>query len=384
MRVDGLLGKLPAVLLVLLLGACGGNQVRELQTAQDTLALTGAEKRRWYEANELDKVLRNRGILLEDAAANAYVQNLMDELYPEFAGSIRARIAKSSELNAYALPNGSVYINLGLLARMHNEAQLAMVLGHEAAHFIEQHGLRQREAVDGMVVAGVALTVLTGIPFSGQLMMASAMSGYSQDFERAADQRGFARISERGYDTRQAAEVFRIMREEVEALDIAQPYLYSSHPKLSERVDTLSEMAGQSPNGNGTLGLQRFEREVGHLRGRLLAQYLQEQDFKRLMLILEDQQRRAAYPEYARFYLGEAYRLRGDEGDQEKSLQAYRAALEDAPAFAPTYRALGLQAMQDGDKAQAIEYLQQYLGLNPAARDRKYIQGYLAKLGKAS
>ncbi len=364
-----------------LLAGCNGTPVRDLSGAADTRHLDEAQQRRWHEAQELDRALRNRGVLLDDPEAQAYVQSVMDHLFPEFRGSIHVHVARSSALNAYALPNGSIYINLGLLARMRNEAQLAMVLGHEATHFIEQHSLRQRDSADAIAVAGIATTVLTGIPFSGQLLALGAMSGYSQDLERAADQGGFRRLIRAGYDPHQAPEVFRLMREEVDALDIDRPFLYSSHPRLSERIETLTRLAAQpgTPAG-GRCGREDFVKHVGRLRDRLLAQYLEEQDYKRLILILEDPKRRADYPPEADYYLGEAYRLRNQEGDPAKAVAAWKRCLARRPDFAPVHRALGLHAMRLAQRERAIEHLRRYLELAPRARDRAYIQRYLQRL----
>ncbi len=364
---------------LLLLAACNGTPVRDLRDSTDIRRLNDAQQRRWHEAEQVDRSLRNRGLLLEDADAQAYVQSVMDRLFPEFRGTLHVHIARASGLNAFALPNGSIYINLGLLARMRNEAQLAMVLGHEATHFIEQHNLRQRENIDSFSVVGIAATVLTGIPFSGQLLMLGAMSGYSQDLERAADKGGFRHLVDAGYDARQAPEVFRLMREEVEALDIDQPFLYSSHPRLSERIESLSRLAEPVDN-TGDTGASTFTRHIARLRAHLLAQYLEEADYKRLILILEDPQRRADYPREADFYLGEAYRLRGEEDDEEKAVTAWQRCLKKAPDFAPVHRALGLNAMRKRQTHEAIGYLRRYLALAPTARDRAYIQSYLERL----
>ena len=365
--------------MIALLAACNSGPVRDLRGTADTRQLSDAQQRRWHEAAQIDRSLRNKGLLLEDAETQAYVQSIMDRLFPEFRGTLHVHIARSSALNAFALPNGSIYINLGLLARMRNEAQLAMVLGHEATHFIEQHSLRQRENIDTLAVAGIATTVLTGIPFSGQLLMLGAMSGYSQDLERAADQGGFRRLTEAGYDPHQAPEVFRLMREEVDALDIDQPFLYSSHPRLSERIETLNRLAEPVTDG-GEIGESAFARHIARLRGLLLAQYLDEADYKRLILILEDPQRRSDYPPEADFHLGEAYRLRGEDGYEKKALAAWQRCLEKAPDFAPVHRALGLHAMRNQQPAKAIIHLRRYLALAPQARDRAYIRSYLERL----
>jgi predicted Zn-dependent protease len=47
-----------------------------------------------------------------------YLQGVMDRLYPEFKGKIHVHLYDSTQLNAFALPNGSIYFNIGLLARI--------------------------------------------------------------------------------------------------------------------------------------------------------------------------------------------------------------------------------------------------------------------------
>ncbi len=72
--------------------------------------------------------------------------------------------------NAVALPDGRIYITTGMLAHVENEAQLAMVLGHEIAHVIKEHSLeslrrirsgQRRNKIVG-AVAGAALGGLLG------------------------------------------------------------------------------------------------------------------------------------------------------------------------------------------------------------------------------
>lgn len=368
------------LLIALALAGCATQAVRDLERASDVSRLTPEQSRLWYQAGKLDEVLSNRGALYTDPGLQAYLQSVMDRLFPEFRGSINVRVIKSSQLNAFALPNGSIYLNLGLLVRMQNEAQLAMVLAHEAGHFIQQHSLKQRQSVDSIAVAGIVITAATGVPLSGDLVAALAMSGYSQDFERAADRVGFERMAAAGYEPTQAPVVFRMMLDEVEALDISQPFLYSSHPKLSERIESTTALAQQAQAKSGELGSERFEAFVMPLRAELLKRYLVEQDYKRLILILEDGRRRPDYPEYADFFLGEAYRLRDGKGDADKADRAYQRALAKAPDFAASYRALGLLRMKEGQGEAARAYLQTYLSLTPDAADRKYIESYLERL----
>ena len=369
-----------ALAIPLLVGGCAGGKVRTFQQAADTAQLTDAESRGWHAARELDRLWRHKGLIYDDPQLTVYLQSIADRLYPEFRGTVRVQLIDSPELNAFALPNGNIYLNIGLVARMRNEAQLATVIGHEISHFTHQHSLQKRDAADSAAVAGMMVTLATGIPASGQLLVAGAMSGYSQDMEREADQLGFERLVQQGYDPNEAAEVFRLMLEEVEALDIEQPFMYSSHPKLTERIATMSRLAAaQPPNGNRK-NTEQFVQHTQGLREVVLDRYLATRRYKTLILILENRALRLRYPDNADYYLAEAYRQRGEEGDATLAEHAYRQALTLAPGFAASHRGLGLLLMQQGDKMQAIEHLSRYLALSPEAADAGYIRGYIAKL----
>jgi predicted Zn-dependent protease len=58
----------------------------------------------------------------------------------------RFLVLRDPMVNAVALPNGSIYITRVLLALLENEAQLAGILGHEAAHIYEGPPILKTEA----------------------------------------------------------------------------------------------------------------------------------------------------------------------------------------------------------------------------------------------
>jgi predicted Zn-dependent protease len=364
----------------LLLGGCAGGQVRTYQQAGDTRQLSDAESRTWHAAGEIDRHLRRKGLIYDDPRLTGYLQSIADRLYPEFKGTVHVQLIDSPQLNAFALPNGSIYLNMGLVARMQNEAQLATVIGHEISHFTHQHALKIRHAADSAVIAGMVVSIATGVSASGQLLVAGAMSGYSQDMEREADRLGFQRLVQQGYDPHEATAVFRLMREEVEALEIDEPFLYSSHPKLSERIATMTEFAAGYPADGGRKHTEQFRRLTQGLRSVLLERYLDARNYKILILILENRSLRLLYPDHADYYLAEAYRQRGEEGDAVLAEHAYRQTLTLAPEFADSHRGLGLLLMKRGDKAQAARHLARYLQMKPDAEDAGYIRAYIAKL----
>jgi len=365
---------------VLLLTACDTTPIRPMQSREDTRHLTPEEQRLWHSAAELDEQLEKADYLYEDAELQAYLETVMRKLYPEYAGAIHVRIVDSPGLNAFALPNGSIYINTGMLSRLENEAQVATVLAHEGVHFTNKHSWKQRRSIKHSTAFATGFGMVTGIPAIGDLISLSSIYGYSKDLEREADAEGFHRLQAAGYDVSQAPVTFEFLLAEVEALDIDEPYFFSTHPALEERINNFNELVRQYGATNGYKGTEAYRLHVDSLQLELLADYLELSQHESVLLILERQDAFVRYPPSAWYYLGEAYQLRNEEGDTERAFNAYQTATRLSPEFAPSYRALGLYYMKQNEPALADHYFSQYLELQPDATDRDYIEYYRKSL----
>lgn len=88
-------------------------------------------------------LLRSGDLMFGDPLTN-YVNKVADILLknnPEVREKFRFYVSRYPEVNAACLPNGIVIVNIGLLAQLENEAQLAFVLAHEIVHYIKKHGI---------------------------------------------------------------------------------------------------------------------------------------------------------------------------------------------------------------------------------------------------
>ena len=346
--------------------------------AVNPTTLEREESNLWAEAEEFDKALTRSGKLRDDPALSTYLQNVMNRLYPEFGGKVRIRALDSGNLNAFALPNGSVYINTGLLARLQNEAQLAAVLAHEGAHFVHRHSYQQAEHTKN--AAAFALVVgLAGVPLLGDIAAISSMMGFSREHETEADNIGYQRLINAGYSAKEAAKTFEHLIAEIKALDINEPFFFASHPKLQDRVDNFNELSKDAINGQ--TGYESFLSATRSLRLYTLQEDLDAYRYKQLILVLADAQRRREYPPEASFYLGEAYRLRAEDGDLEKAEREYTLSIELSSKFAPAFRALGLLRYKRAQKSLAAPLFRRYLDLAPDAPDRDYIEAYMKDAG---
>ena len=214
----------------------------------------------------------------------------------------------------------------------------------------------------------------------GDLIAASSIYGFSQDLEWEADVDGFQRLQMAGYDVTQAPVTFELMLAEVEALDIDEPYFFSTHPRLQERIDSFNQLIKEAGGTKGYRGEQVYRAHIEKLQLELLQDYLEIGQYPSVLLILTGEEDFTRYPPSAWFYRGEAYRLRDEEGDRARAVYAYNNAVTKAPEFAPSYRALGVHFMKTGDPKKAEQYFARYLELRPDAPDRAYIELYISEL----
>lgn len=344
------------------------------------------ELRIWDEAGDFDKALRRRGSLYGVAEVDRYLQGVLDELFPEFKGAVRVRTVNNPDLNAFALPNGSIYIHLGLLARLENEAQLAAVLAHEGAHFVYRHGHQRAQSHKTGAAFALGLSMIGGAAgvgdiagLLGQMAIYSSTYGFSREHEREADRVGFERMVRLGYDTDQGARVFELLRDEAKLLDEKEPVMFSSHPKLEERIESFKELRARHPDSASLTRTDedRFLAATAGVRPDWIQQAFGFSRYKSIIHVLEQVTAAKRFPEHFPYYLGEAYRLRNEKEDPEKAMRSYNLALERSPDYASTYRSLGLLHMYGERKEEARAMFEKYLALRPEADDAAFVKTYI-------
>lgn len=89
-----------------------------------------------------NKSLNASGNVIFNCEAGKYLNEIKNNLlidFPELSSKITIYITRSSSFNAFATVNNTIYVNIGLLARLENEAQLAYILCHEIMHIVDKH-----------------------------------------------------------------------------------------------------------------------------------------------------------------------------------------------------------------------------------------------------
>jgi len=360
-------------------GCASTGSIESFESSEATDQLFDDEERLWGISEEASEDFRMAGLIYQDAELNSYLQEVTDNLFPDFIGKINVQAFKSSSLNAFVMPNGNVYVNIGLLARMENEAQLASVLAHEGIHFTERHSLKSNRSAKNTMGFGVFLNMATGLPI-GSLIAASSISGFSRSKENESDTMGFERLLDAGYKVEEGTEFFAQVARENKATEGKRPFFFASHPKMEARAKNFAALSAERSNPDGKLEVERFKRITEQAALDSLEEELSNGNEKLLRFLLEQEDHLQHLPLGSRFYLAEAYRIRGEEDDSLRAIDEYKKTILEAPSYAPPYSALGLMQMKANKTDLAIENFTTYLSLAPTAKNAGYVKQYLEQL----
>jgi predicted Zn-dependent protease len=211
------------------------------------------------QSNLLDVRLERDGLVLADESANAYLRRVGQSLIPRGLVLERVswnfRVLRDPQPNAFALPNGSIYVTAGLMTLIDNESQLAAIIAHELTHVMRRHTyLHNRSnrkkfltmnvmsavgAFAPLSVVGAVITIVTTVaPF----IMVATIYGYSRELEREADHKGIDMMISAEYSPEEMVNVLKLLDKDFEGENIR--LFYNDHPSLDERIKYLSGYLG--------------------------------------------------------------------------------------------------------------------------------------------
>ncbi len=155
-------------------------------------------------------------------------------------------VVNSPVVNAFALPGGKIFVNVGLLYVLENESQLAGVLGHELAHVNARHHARFLEKQYGIAILFNILAVLLANQKNADIFLQFGKIGaqlltlkYSRDQEREADRLGVKFAYEAGYNPEGLLETFLIFKKLGSA---GAPEWLLTHPLPENRYKEIKKL----------------------------------------------------------------------------------------------------------------------------------------------
>lgn len=396
-----------ALLALLILGtSCFSVDVAPLGSEFKTSSTTEHEKSFREAAAELDKAFERSGLFYENRDLEDYLDEIARKLWKTTGLPIeltaRIRVIKHPFLNAFATPDGRIYFHTGLLARLENEAQFAVILGHELTHYIQRHAFKEKRLIEQrtalirllqvLAIAasavggpGPALLASEATEQAGALWTLAAVNGYSRDLENEADTQGFTLLVEAGYDFHEAPRVFEILQEELDS-HIHQPYFFATHPKLDQRLDNYRKLVAAakqtSRNEKGITNTDGYLDFIRQLQLDNVALDLEAGRLQTAKLVLERHLQRWPNSPQAHFLLGGYFRKSSGTSGMHlpQAIATYQEALRLKPEFPEVARELGLIYRAQNNRADALEQFRSYLSSRPDALDASIIRGYVEEI----
>ncbi|WP_421880838.1 M48 family metalloprotease [Pacificispira sp.] len=343
----------------------------------------------WMQMDRAERQLATSGKRIRDPELESYITRIVCDLADQYCGDVRVYLVRTPIFNATMAPNGVMQVWSGLLLRAQDEAQLAAVLGHEIAHYLRRHSIKRfrdvRSKLTGLAVFRIAAAVFGVAPVGdvAALGMMGSIQSYSRDHERESDFMGQNLMVESGYDPMAASELWAQLNRERARMEEIDPdkksprsVFFASHPPSEEREENLrlrAEAFAQS-GVEGRRGREDYIAALGEWREVFLRDELELGEHAQSEALLEILVDSRPEDGALRYFQGELYRARSQDGDADRALAAYAEAAELGYAEAGLYRGWGLTALKNGDNAAGIAALKTYLDLAPEAPDAGMIR----------
>ena len=222
-----------------------------------------------------DRQISQQYGIYQDKELQIYVNKigraLVSQLSDKVFSSYHFRIVDSSEINAFALPGGYVYVTLGLLAMVNSEAELAGVLGHEIGHIIFHHGAKQMVRSIGSQVLALGGAIASPKNAGQWLAVSSAMSqqillGYGREAEIESDQQGILNSREAGYSPFGMSHFLKSLRRKEIMSGQSYHAFQASHPDTRDRIVKSHLLAGRMTQAPENENSYR-DRYLNQIRG---------------------------------------------------------------------------------------------------------------------
>ncbi len=196
------------------------------------------DKRQFILSNNyfIHDLLLSGQVLINDPLTN-YVNKVAAEIIEQNPSigsqSLKIFVTKSPEVNAYAFDKGYIFVNIGLLAQLENEAQLAYILSHELVHVSKKHSVNEylenkRNEKD----------IASDHADSEDRML--SMYRFSKEQETEADVEGLALIKKTSYSAKAVMGAFDVMQYSYlpfELPDFKKSFLEDDHLKIPDTLN---------------------------------------------------------------------------------------------------------------------------------------------------
>ena len=165
----------------------------------------------------------------------------------DYSRDIEFIVLDQEIFNAYALPNGKVFIYQEMLDSISNPSELIALMGHEVAHVNNRHSMRMiGKNISSYLIISLVLSDANGFI----ALMAENASGiynlkYSREFEQESDEEAAKLLKLNRADMNASTNLFKKLKSKTEGFDI--PTFITTHPHIDERIKSASKYKNELP-----------------------------------------------------------------------------------------------------------------------------------------
>jgi len=174
-------------------------------------------------------------------------------------------LVQDDNVNAWCMPGGKIVFYTGILPITQTERGVAVVMGHEVAHALADHGaqrmsagtLQQLGAVAGNIAIKDERTRNTFNQAYGLGSTVGLMLPFSRSHETEADRIGLQIMAIAGYDPGEGSELWKRMK--AKSGGEAPPEFMSTHPSNDTRIANLASWAPAARAEANKFGVTSFQ-----------------------------------------------------------------------------------------------------------------------------
>ena len=255
-RINRAFMKTSLSLVALLLAALAWAQSNDPEFPNPGNAHMSRDNQRALGLQAAAQVYQQMPVLPDNSPETQYIRQLGQKLVatipPEHSWPFEFHVVAQKEINAFALPGGPMFVNIGTITAAANEAELAGVMAHEMSHVYMQHSAKQAskaqttgllagiaEAALGATVGGTAGGLVGQLGSMGiQMGAGGLMLKYSRSDESQADALGAVILYRAGYNPQALANFFKTLETEGGK---TPPQWLSDHPNPGNREQAIEK-----------------------------------------------------------------------------------------------------------------------------------------------
>ncbi|MBB3861689.1 hypothetical protein GGQ88_002977 [Novosphingobium hassiacum] len=337
------------------------------------------------EIDEYERSLQHSARVLREASLDAFLRKVMcDTVGSERCGSVRIYVVKDSSMNAGMFPNGMMLVNTGLLARLHSEAELAAIFGHEFAHFEKRHSLnkflerrRSNDWASWIALAGAAAAVNTNDTIRD---LRIGLIAFTRLQETEADILAGGLVVGSHYRLRASYVWLRVIEEE-DALRAERglrkirrlvPALSDDHPTNEQRFLYFAKQESEVGDW-GEDGTEGYRAATSVVLPILFDALIKGNDFAVADYVIRSRGEALGWDAPLLALRGDLYRLHGSPRDLASAQDFYQQAIAKPEAPSSAWRGLGLAQLKLGNPA-GRDTLADFLKRDPAAPDANMLK----------